>query len=144
MEKGKHHVDTEKRIVTFGHVTKTIDGTIELTTTFNFSKVKLDRLLKRAADAELIAWRAKSGIKNLSTTEAAATLQNAVIDCSKIVERVKHVETADEKALKTLIKEGKMSVKDILAAIAARKAAQVETESAQDAMEDGEETGEDA
>ena len=120
MDKGKHSIDVVAKRVTFGHVTKTIDGEIALTTTFDLSKVTVERMLKRAADAELIAWRAKSGIKQMTTAEAEKQLQNAVIDCSLITERVKHVETEEEKALKEAVKgllaQGK-SVADILSAL---------------------------
>lgn len=102
MEKGKHVVDVEKKTVTFGHETKTLDGSIVITTTFDLSNVDLKRLLKRAADAELIAWRAKSGIKGLTTVEAKE-LDNVTVDCSKVTERVKHVETEEEKKIKAAV-----------------------------------------
>lgn len=118
MKTGTFHVDVEKKLVSFGHKTKTLDGYVEVTTTFDLSKVKLDRLLKRAADAELISWRARTGIKGLTTEEALKTLSNQVVDCSDVVQKVKHVETAEEKELKDLIKGAAakgMSIKDILA-----------------------------
>lgn len=139
MDKGKFIVDAEKRIVTFGHETKTMDGSVVLTTTFDFSKVKIERLLKRAADAELIGWRSKVGIKKLSTVEAAK-LDNAIVDCAAITERVKHVETAEEKELRELIsaaaKNGK-SIKDILEMAKALTSKNAEAASQQD-MDEGE------
>lgn len=120
MEKGKHAIDVVKKTVTFGHETKTGDGSVIITTTFDFSNVDMARLLKRAGDAELIAWRAKSGIKEMTTAQAQA-LDNTIVDCSKITERVKKVETPEELALKEVVKgllaQGK-SVADILSALA--------------------------
>ena len=140
MEKGKHSIDVEKKIVTFGHETKTIDGSIILTTSFDFSKVDMKRLLKRAADAELIAWRAKSGIKGLTTVEAEKQLQNVTVDCSAIVEKVKHVETPEEKARKEKVNEllKSHSIEELIAMAEAHKAARAAEDAAQADMEDGE------
>lgn len=120
MDKGKYKVDTEKRLVTFGHVTKTMDGSIALTTTFDYSKVDLGRLLYEAGSHRLITWRAASGIKSL-TTEEAKKLDNITLDCSVTIERKKHVETAEETELKATLKAllsgqngAKLSVNDIL------------------------------
>lgn len=143
MKTGTFHVDVEKKLVSFGHKTKTLDGFVEVTTTFDLSKVSLDRLLKRAADAELISWRARTGIKGLTTDEALKTLSDQVVDCSAIVQKVKHVETAEEKELKDLIKGAAakgMSIKDILAqakALVAKTSTQTEAE-ANEEMEAGE------
>jgi hypothetical protein len=104
MDKGKHIIDIEKKTVTYGHETKTMDSSIVLTTTIDFSKVDFGRLLKRAGDAELIAWRAKSGIKGLTTAEAGK-FQNAIVDASVEVTREKHVETEEEKQIKAKVKE---------------------------------------
>jgi hypothetical protein len=104
MEKGKHSINIDNRTVTFGHVTKTMDGEIALTTTFDMSKLSMERMMKRAADAELIAWRAKSGIKGLTTIEAQK-LDNIIVDCSIIAVREKHVETPEEKESKAFVKQ---------------------------------------
>jgi Xaa-Pro aminopeptidase len=137
MEKGKHTIDVDRRIVTFGHETKTIDGSIILTTSFDFSKVDLKRLLKRAADAELIAWRAKSGIKGLTTAEAEKTLQNSMIDCSAVVERVKHVKSESEKKLEEARAKMGPAAFDRLLQEFLKNATESE---AQDEMEQGETT----
>jgi len=105
MEKGKYKVDTEKKTVTFGHETKTLDGKATFTTTFDFSKVDLSRLLYDAGTARLIKWRASTGIKGLSTEEAIRTLSDATVDCSLTVTRAKHVETEEEKELRAMMKE---------------------------------------
>lgn len=142
MKTGTFHVDVEKRQVSFGHKTKTLDGFVEVTTTFDLSKVSLDRLLKRAADAELISWRARTGIKGLTTEEAMKTLSNQTVDCSAIVAKVKHVETPEEKELRELIKSaaanGK-SIKDILAqakALVAKTQTEDEAQAEMEAQED--------
>ena len=142
MDKGKHKVDLDAKTVTFGHVTKTLDGELLLTTTFDLSKVTPERLYKRAADAELIAWRAKSGIKSLTTAEAEK-FQNITVDCSIVTERVKHVVTEEEKALKAALDKllsGGMSVKDLTLRIEEiKKMAAVSTEeAAQEELEAGE------
>ena len=102
MDKGKHIVDVDAKTVTFGHETKTLDGSIVLTTTIDFSKVDLKRLLKRAGDAELIGWRSKSGIKGLTTAEASK-FQNITVDASAEVKREKHTETPEEAENKRII-----------------------------------------
>ena len=145
MKTGTFHVDMEKKQVSFGHKTKTLDGFVEVTTIFDLSKVSLDRLLKRAADAELISWRARTGIKGLTTDEAMNTLNNQVVDCSAIVSKVKHIETAEEKELKDLIKGAAakgMSIKDILAQAKALVAKTQTEDEAQAEMEAGEEKAE--
>lgn len=141
MEKGKFLVDTDKKTVTFGHVTKTMDGEVTLTTTFDFANVGLQRLLYDAGTARLIRWRATAGIKKLATVEAVK-LDNTIVDCSKTIERVKHVETAEEKELKATIqallagKGGtKMSMADLLKRVKEMQAATEEDE-----MEAGEAT----
>lgn len=148
MKTGTFHVDVEKRQVSFGHKTKTLDGFVEVTTTFDLSKVTLDRLLKRAADAELISWRARTGIKGLTTEEAMKTLADQVVDCSAIVQKVKHVETVEEKELRGLMKDAMASgasIKAIMeqarAILAKQQAAAGKTQTedeAQAEMEQGE------
>lgn len=107
MERGKYKVDVENKTVTFGHKTKTSDGHVDLTTTFSFASVVLERLLYFAGAGRLITWRAGSGIKDLTTTEALAKFQDVVVDCAKTVERVKHTETEDEKVMKAYMIEAK-------------------------------------
>lgn len=121
MEKGKFKVDNANKTVTFGHVTKTMDGEVELTTVFDFSKVNADRLLYDAGTARLIKWRVGSGVKKLTTAEALAKFQNATIDCSIVAERVKHIETPEEKELRETLKAllsgqggAKLSIADLL------------------------------
>lgn len=108
-------------VVTFTHVTKTLDGEATLTTSFDFSKVSKVDMMLDAARHRLITWRASSGIKSLSTAEALGKLNHAVVDCSA---RVSKVESEEVKALKDVLAEvqakGK-SLKDILEALNALK-----------------------
>jgi len=108
MEKGKFAVNVEKKTVTIGHETKTIDGKVTLTTTFDFSNVSMDRLLKRAADASLITWRAGVGIKGITTAQALETLSDKTVDCSKTQERIKRV-VSEEEAKVTKLVQGYMA-----------------------------------
>lgn len=86
-EKKTYKVNVAEKTVTFKHETKTIDGSIFLSTTFDFSKVDVARLLYDAGTARLIKWRAGSGIKEMTTVDAEAKLQNVTVDCSKVTER---------------------------------------------------------
>jgi len=86
-EKKTYKVNVEEKTVAFNHETKTIDGSIFLTTTFDFSNVGTHRLLYDAGTARLIKWRAGSGIKEMTTADAEAKLQNVTVDCSKVTER---------------------------------------------------------
>jgi len=91
-------------IVTLCHNTKTLDGDAWFTTAFDFTNVPHTQLLIWAADGRKIAWRATTGIKKLTTEEITNKgLLNVNVDCSKTAERVKHVETEEEKELKATI-----------------------------------------
>ena len=120
MEKGKYSVDVMAKTVTFGHVTKTADGEIELTTVFDFSNVTPARMLYMAGSSALIKWRAGIGIKDMTTVEAQKSEKvHAIVDCSKTVERVASGAKKEMKALLSdLLKKGK-SIEDIKAMLTA-------------------------
>jgi hypothetical protein len=121
MEKNTFTIDAMAETVTLCHETKTTDGKILCETTFDISKMKKERRLKRIADAEVIAWRARTGIKELTTAEAIAKgLQKMTVDTSATLTKVKHVETAEEKELKALVASAMKSggnMKEIMAKI---------------------------
>lgn len=140
-EKVTMKVDGEKVILR--HNTKTLDGDAWFTTTFDFSNVSHAQLLKWAADGRKIAWRASAGIKKLTTAEVIEKgLIVTEVDCSKTIERVKHVETEEEKqvreAIKTLLagpSGGKMDMKTLLARLK-----ELQATSEDEAMEAGEDS----
>lgn len=119
MEKNTFTIDKDKKTVTLCHETKVLDGSMIFETTFDMSNVKFERMLKRMADAEVISWRSRVGIKGLTKAEVEAKeLVKTVVDCSKTVERVKHVETPAEKELKKLMNDALAKggdLKDIMA-----------------------------
>jgi hypothetical protein len=116
------------------HNTKTLDGDLWFDTTFDFTNVSHAQLLKWAADGRKIAWRATAGVKKLTSAEVVAkNLQVMTVDCSKTIERVKHVETAEEKEMKDVIKAllagqngKKMDMKTMLARVKELQDAQME------------------
>ena len=87
-------------VVTFVHVTKTVDGEATLTTSFDFTNVNRQDLMLNAARHLLITWRASVGIKEMPTHEAMAKLNGQVVDASK---RVSKVESEETKALKDVL-----------------------------------------
>jgi hypothetical protein len=102
---GTFKIDTTKKTVTFfGQKTKTKDGHVVLNTTISYENADDNRLLFDAASHGLIAWRAGSGIKEMTTAEATKNFTNVIVDRSKTSERVKHVETEEEKQLKEILK----------------------------------------
>ena len=102
-EKVTFKVDGEK--VSVHHKTLTLSGEKWFDTTFDFTNVSHNQLLKWAADQRKIAWRAQAGVKKLTEGEIALKgLYTANVDCSKVVERVKHVETPEEIELRATLK----------------------------------------
>jgi len=106
-------------VVSVHHKTITADNDkgIWFDTTFDFSNVSREQLLKWAADQRVIAWRAQAGVKKLTTNEIMEKgLVNVTVDCSKVIERAKHVKTEEEKEQADLIKKAVsagMSIKEI-------------------------------
>lgn len=104
MEKNTFVVNIGAKTVTLCHETQTLDGSVLFETTFDMSAVPMSRLLKRTADADVISWRARVGIKKLTTAEVLAkNLVKTIVDSSKSVERVKHVETEEEKKIRAAV-----------------------------------------
>jgi hypothetical protein len=84
------------KIVSFHHETKTIDGSVWLTTRFDFTNVSPDRLIYDAGSSRLIKWRASSGIKEMTTADALKKFSDLTVDCSKTVERAEASEEVKE------------------------------------------------
>jgi hypothetical protein len=140
MEKNTFTIDLAKETVTLCHETKTLDGKILCETTFDISGMKASRRLKRIADAEVISWRARTGIKNLTTAEAIEKgLQVTTVDTSKTIEKVKHVETAEEKKIRevvTALMAGKNANTDSLKDLMAKAQAILDAKAEEEAGED--------
>lgn len=106
MAEEKRTFKVEGKKVHVHHKTQTLDNKdgVWFDTTFDFSACSEAQILKWAADQRTIAWRAGAGVKKLTEAEINEKgLLNVTVDCSKTVERVKHVETAEEKELKDAI-----------------------------------------
>lgn len=154
MEKNTFVVNEKAKTVTLCHETKTLDGSVVFETTFDMSNVSAARMLKRMADAEVISWRARVGIKKLTTAEVLAkNLVKTTVDSSKSIERVKHVETEEEKKIRAAViavmsgKGGDVaSIKDLMAKaealIKAREEAELEAGESSESDEELAELGE--
>jgi len=79
------------KTVTFNHTTQTSDGEVELRTTFDFTNVPMERIIYDAGRSRLITWRAASGIKQMTKSDALAEFTDLTVDCSQAVEKVKVV-----------------------------------------------------
>ena len=92
--------------VTVHHNTKTADGDIWFDTTFDFANVDEAQKLRWLAGARTIAWRASAGVKKLTSAEIREKgLITTTVDCSKTIERVKHVMSEEEKDMTRRVRE---------------------------------------
>lgn len=141
--KEKVTMKVEGETVILKHNTKTLDGDAWFETTFDFTNVSHAQLLKWAADGRKIAWRASAGVKKLTTKEVEEKgLLKVTVDCSKTIERVKHVETEEEKELKATLKallSGQTGQKMTMAELL-KRIKEVQAKNDEEEMDEGEDS----
>ncbi len=121
-----------RKVTIINHETKTSDGSVVLTTTFDFTGCTSDQILAWAASNRLISWRT-SGVKKLTTKEAKEKLTDAVIDCSKGFEAQESEEAKRIKAVVEKIKAGGLTLEQL-----EEMAAKIKEQRDQEDMEAGE------
>ena len=115
-------IDGKRVKVTHWCATKNSDGIADtkFTTIFDFGKCTEADILKMAAKNQVIAWRNANKIKDMTQIEAK-DLDNMVVDCAEVKERVAKPKLSEADA-KVLESAKGMSFEELSAAIAAFKA----------------------
>jgi hypothetical protein len=140
MKLNTYAIDKAGMKVTTCHLCQTLDGTIELTQTFEYAKCTIEQQLMKMTATDKISWRNQSNIKKLTTAEAQK-FNNITIDCSAKHEKAKHVETPEEKETRLIVSEalksGKLSMAELKEMVLKAQASKNEVAS-QAEMEAGE------